>query len=155
LTAAKLAWASLAGSLTLLAGGARAQDCEGAPTSTRLLIAVEGVRSDQGLMTASLYADNKRQFLVRNGALKVWRNRARAPTTDMCIWLPSPGVYAIAIYHDANASMKFDVGPFGPTEPYGFSNSPRILFSKPSLEAVRFFAHAGDNPIHVRLHNPP
>jgi len=155
MTAGEAALASLLAALSFLASGARAQDCEGAPSGARLLIAVEGVRSNQGLMTATLYPDEKSQFLVRNGALKVWRNRARSPTTDMCIWLPNSGVYAVAIYHDTNSKMRFEVGPFGPTEPYGFSNNPRILFSKPSLEAVRFHTHAGDNQIQIRLHNPP
>jgi uncharacterized protein (DUF2141 family) len=154
LTAGKIAWATLAGTLALLAGAAQGQECEGKPGEARLSIVVEGVRSSHGLMTATLYPDDKSRFLVRNGSLKVWRDRAHAPVTDMCIWLPEPGAYAVAIYHDANANMKFDIGPLGPTEAYGFSNNPRILFSKPSFESVRFVAHAGENVIHVKLHNP-
>ena len=154
MTAGKIAAAILVGALALLAGGAQGQECDGKPSGARLLIAVEGVRSSQGLMAATLYPDDRTRFLVKNGSLKVWRNPVHAPVTDMCIWLPGPGAYALAIYQDVNANMKIDVGPFGPTEPYGFSNNPRILFSKPSFESVRFLAHAGENAIHIRLHNP-
>jgi uncharacterized protein (DUF2141 family) len=139
----------------LVANRAQAQDCDGAPSTARLLITVEGVKSDSGLMTATLYPNDKRRFLVKNGALKVWRNRSRAPKTEMCTWLPSPGIYAVGVYHDANAHLKFEVGPLGPTEGYGFTNNPRILFSKPSLDSVRFYAHPGDNMVRVKLHYPP
>jgi uncharacterized protein (DUF2141 family) len=133
---------------------ARAADCEGSPSNARLIVVVEGVRSDQGLMTATLYPNDRRKFLVRNGSLKVWRNPARAPVTRMCIWLPGPGAYGVAIYHDANSNYRLDHTMFGPTEAYGFSNNPRILFAPPPFEAVKFQAGAGDTTVHVRLRYP-
>ncbi len=104
-------------------------------------------------MTASLYPNDKKAFLVKDGAVKVWRVAAVAPVTRMCIWR-TPGTYALAVYQDLNSNHKFAVGMFGPTEPYGFSNNPRIFFSKPTLGAVRFEAKAGDTVIHVRLNQP-
>jgi uncharacterized protein (DUF2141 family) len=145
---------TLAACAVLAGGAAAAQDCEGSPSAARLLISVDGVHSNQGLMTASLYGPDRTQFLVKNGALKVWRTPARAPTTTMCIWLAGPGPVSVAIYHDENANYKLDVGPFGPTEGYGFSRNPRILFSKPSLASTLLVAHAGDNSVHIRLHYP-
>ncbi len=128
-----------------------AEDCEGAPTATKLSIAIENVRSAKGQMTASLYPDDKSEFWVKGGALKVWRVPAQAPVTTMCIWLKAPGVYGLAIYHDANANGKLDLGMLGPTEDYGFSRNPRILFSKPSLASVRFPTTGGETTIHIRL----
>ena len=130
-----------------------AADCEGTPSDTRLTIFVEEVRSSKGLMTASLYPNDKSQFLAKNGALKVWRVQAQAPTTQMCIWLKTPGTYAVAIYHDANANYKFNIGMFGPTEDYGFTNNPRIFFAKPSFNSVRFLAKAGETTVHIHLHH--
>ena len=153
-TRGKVILAAVLGALGLPAAGARAMDCQGAPTSARLVITVENVSESKGLMTATLYGADRNTFLVRNGALKVWRTAARAPTTNMCAWLPAPGAYAVAIYHDANSNMKFDIGPLGPTEAFGFSNNPRILFSKPSYESARFIAHAGDNTLHIHLRQP-
>ncbi|HEY5070463.1 MAG TPA: DUF2141 domain-containing protein [Caulobacteraceae bacterium] len=150
----KSAGTILVGVLASAPIAAFAQDCEGRPSSARLSVVVEGVASNKGLIAATLYGNAKARFLVRNGALKVWRAAARSPTTSMCIWLGGPGTYAVAVYHDANANMKFDIGPLGPTEAYGFSNNPRITFSKPSLEAVRFFARAGDNTVRIRLRHP-
>ncbi|MGI9169878.1 MAG: DUF2141 domain-containing protein [Caulobacteraceae bacterium] len=140
--------------LAMAPAGARSQDCQGTPSNARLSLVIEGVRSDHGLMTASLYPDDKSQFLVKNGALKVWRDAAQAPETKLCIWLRGPGTYAVAVYHDANANRRLDLGVFGPTEAYGFSNNPRILFSKPSFDSVKFQAGAGETTIHIRLNHP-
>ncbi len=133
--------------------GVRAEPCEGASSTAKISIVVEGVASNKGLMTASLYPGDKSQFLIKNGAVKVWNVPARAPITRMCIWR-APGVYAVAVYHDANANHRFDVGMFGPTEAYGFSNNPRILFSKPSFSSVKFQAKAGETTVDIRLNRP-
>jgi uncharacterized protein (DUF2141 family) len=116
-----------------------AEECEGAPTA------------NQGQMTASLYPDDKTAFLAKNGALKVWRVAAEAPSTTMCIWLKAPGTYGIAVYHDANANGRLDLGMLGPSEDYGFSRNPRILFSKPSLASVRFPTTGAETTLHIRL----
>jgi len=128
-----------------------AQGCEGAPSANKLSIVIEGVRSNQGEMAASLYPNDKTQFLAKNGALKVWRVPAEAPVTKMCIWLKAPGTYGVAVYHDANANGRLDLGMLGPSEDYGFSRDPRILFSKPSLASVRFPATDAETTIHIRL----
>ena len=133
---------------------ARAQACEGTPSSSRLTVVVEGVRSAKGLMSSSLYPGDPSQFLIKNGALKVWRVPARPPATTMCIWLKAPGIYAVAVYHAANANYRLDRGPLGPTEGYGFSRNPHIFFSPPSFDAVKFKAEPGETTIHVRLHYP-
>ncbi len=142
LAAAALAGAPLA---------AHAEDCEGAPSANKLSIVIEGVRSGHGQMTASLYPDDKTAFLAKNGALKVWRVSAEAPVTKMCIWLKAPGTYGVAVYHDANANGRLDLGMLGPSEDYGFSRNPHIMFSKPPLASVRFPATGAETTIHIHL----
>lgn len=128
-----------------------AEACEGAPSANKLTIVIEGVRSTRGQITASLYPDDKSTFLAKNGALKVWRAPAEAPSTEMCIWLKAPGTYGVAAYHDANANDRLDLGMLGPSEDYGFSRNPRIMFSKPSLASVRFPTTGADTIVHIRL----
>ena len=157
MTASIASWARLlcAGALILApAFAVHAEDCVGSPSAARLRILVDGVRSDKGLMTATLYPGDAGKFLKKDGALKVWRDPAHPPTTAMCIWLPGPGTYALAIYHDANANMKLDRGMFGPTEAYGFSNNPKVRFAPPVYDAVKFQANEGDTTVHVNLHYP-
>ncbi|MHB8527986.1 MAG: DUF2141 domain-containing protein [Caulobacteraceae bacterium] len=146
---------TIAVACALAAGAGRGQECEGTPGPARLIIHVDAVQSDRGLMTASLYPGDRSQFLIRNGALKVWSVPARAPSTRMCIWLTAPGTYAVAIYHDANSNHRLDRNALGmPSEAFGFSNNPRILFSPPSFQAVAFQAAAGDTELHIRLRYP-
>ncbi len=138
--------------LMLAAAGVAAQPaCEGAASDVQLHIVVEGVRSNAGLMTATLYGDDPAHFLKAKGSLKVWRVPAVAPSTTMCIWLPSPGPYEVAVYHDANSNLKWDHSALGSIEGFGFSRNPTIFFSAPSLKATRFQAGAGDTTIRVRL----
>jgi uncharacterized protein (DUF2141 family) len=128
-----------------------AEECEGVPSANKLSIIVEGIRSSQGQMTASLYPDDKSKFLATGGALKVWRVPAQTPVTPMCIWLKAPGTYGVAVYHDTNANGRLDLGMLGPSEDYGFSRNPHILFSKPSFASVRFPAAGADTTVHIRL----
>ena len=133
------------------AGAAAAPVCEGTPSDAQLHIDIEGVRSDAGLMAATLYADDEAHFLKAKGSLKVWRVPAQAPSTTMCIWLPRPGAYEVAVYHDANSNLKWDHSSLGSIEGFGFSRNPTIFISPPSIRSTRFQAPAGETTIRVRL----
>ncbi len=138
------------------AANAHAQSaCLGEPTATKLHVLVEGVRSPMGVMTLTLYGDDAGKFLKHNGELKVWRQDARMPVTDMCLYLPGPGTYVVAIYHDTKRVYRFTQGAFGiPTQDFGFSRNPRLFLGPPSLNATKFQAAEGETTIHVRLKYP-
>src|SRR6185369_16272327 len=98
----------------------------------------DGIRSGSGLVAITLYADNPRKFLVRNGSLYVGRVPAHAGTTTGCIYVPAPGVYAIAIYHDEDGDQVFNRTGIGlPAEGYGFTNNPSTLAGLPKFQSVR------------------
>ncbi len=112
--------------------------CTGPASNTWLNVVVEGVRNSNGLMAVTLYADNSSKFLAHHGSLYVGRSNARAGTMRTCIFVPRPGVYALALYHDENASRGFDRNSIGlPAEGYGFSNNPPTLAGLPSFRSVR------------------
>ena len=122
---------------TIPAQGSAPAGCTGPASQTWLNVAISGVRSGDGLVAVTLYADNSRKFLVRHGSMYVGRLNATAGTTRGCIFLPQPGVYALAIYHDANASQSFDRTGIGlPAEGYGFSNNPATIAGLPSFRSV-------------------
>lgn len=131
----------LAGSLLALLPASRAEadpGCVGPPSQTRVYVTVEGIRSSEGLIATTLYADDPRRFLVRRGALYVGRVPAQAPTQRVCLFVPGPGVYAIAVYHDANANLKIDRNAIGlPSEGFGFSNDASTLLGLPLFGSVR------------------
>lgn len=139
----------------LLASPAIAQACMGDPSGTKLDIVIEGVRSDQGLMTVTVYPPDRGKFLKKNGEIGVWRTPSQAPSMEMCVWVPTPGPYDVAVYDDLNENHRFDHTLVAPLEPYGFSNNPRILLGPPSAGAAKIEVAEGETTIHIQLRYPP
>ena len=129
--------------------------CTGRPSDTWINVSVEGLRSGSGLVAITLYADNPRKFLVKNGSLYVGRVPAHGGTTTGCIYVPHPGVYAIAIYHDENGDQLFNRTGIGlPAEGYGFANNPSTLAGLPSFQSVRLAIPKSGLLTRVRIKYP-
>ena len=163
--AAGLAVAMVALAIGLVAGSAtpgRADTpappplgCTGPASNTWIDVVVEGVRSGNGLIAITLYADNSKKFLVKHGSMYVGRVDAQAGSARGCIFVPKPGVYAIAIYHDENGNQGFDRSGFGlPVEAYGFSNNPSTLAGLPTFKSVRLNIPRSGLVTRVRLTYP-
>jgi len=154
----RAAFATAAFAALLGSGGAAYADlptCDSSPGGVRLNVAVTGVRSADGLIAITIYPDDSRRFLVHKGQVGILRAPAKTPTTRVCIALPSPGVYAAVVYHDANADHRFNRNAIGmPSEAYGFSNDPKTLLGLPAFDTVRFKVQTGDNAITIGLHYP-
>jgi len=148
----------LAPALALLAPGvASAQEtsCTGRESPFKLFVDVQGVPSSEGLIAVTLYADVQSKFLAHHGSLYVGRVPAHKGTTSVCIHVPTTGVYALAVYHDANANRKFDRTSIGlPAEPFGFSNNPRVFLGMPAWSSVRLSVPKSDLRTSVKLHIP-
>jgi uncharacterized protein (DUF2141 family) len=63
----------------------------------------------------------------------------------------APGPYAVKVMQDVNGNGKMDIGLFGPSEPYGFSNNVRAVMSAPSFDKAKFEIHDGDNQIAITI----
>lgn len=161
LTTAPLTAALLA---TALAAPAQAQaapaqtapaGCTGPASATWLHVVVNGVRSDIGLVAVTLYADDSSKFLIKHGSLYVGRVDAHSGTTRACIFVPKPGIYALALYHDANGNGQFDRTGLGlPAEGFGFSNNPATLAGLPSFKSVRIAVPKPGLTTHITLRYP-
>lgn len=132
-----------------------ADGCTGPASDVRLLVTVTNVRSARGLVAVTLYADDRHRFLAHHGSLYVGRVPAVAPTTHMCIHVPSVGVYGLAVYHDEDGDRKFKRTTFGlPAEGYGFSNDPSTFFGIPAFSSVRMSVPRSGTATSVRLKYP-
>jgi uncharacterized protein (DUF2141 family) len=140
--------------LGFLATPGFAQTCAGEPSGTKLNVIIEGVRSDQGLMTVTLYPPDNGKFLRSKGEIAVLRIPSQAPSTNACLWLPGPGPYAVAVYDDLNENHRFDHTLVAPLEPYGFSNNPRLFLGPPSAGAARIEVSEAETTIHIQLRYP-
>ena len=112
--------------------------CTGPASPYWLNVVAEGLRNSDGLLAVTLYADDSSKFLIKHGSLYVGRVDARAGATRACIFVPKPGVYVLALYHDENANRSFDRTTVGfPAEGFGFSNNPATLAGLPAFKSVR------------------
>ena len=117
---------------------AKEGDCTGTASETHLFVNVDNVRNSRGLIAVTLYTDERRKFLAKRGSLYVGRVPARQGRTRVCIHVPAPGTYAVAVYHDADADRSFDRTGLGlPDEGFGFSNNPPTFFGLPNFDRVR------------------
>ncbi len=112
--------------------------CTGPASPYWLNVVASGLRNGNGLLAITLYADNSSKFLAKKGSIYVGRMPVTAGTTRGCIFVPKPGVYALALYHDENASQRFDRTGIGfPAEGFGFTNNPATIAGLPSFRSVR------------------
>ena len=139
-----------------LAGAAQAAECQGSPSANRLSIQVTGVRAAKGEVAVTIYPDDAKRFLAPGRKLLRVRAPARAPETPACFFLPAPGYYAVAVYHDANGDQDFNRSLIGlPAEDYGFSNDAPTPIGLPAFKAVRFQVRPGETDLTIRLRPPP
>jgi uncharacterized protein (DUF2141 family) len=138
-----------------VAGHAEAE-CQGPRSETSIEVTVSGLRDARGQVAVTLYADDSSRFLVKHGSMYSGRVAAAAPVTKMCLYVPRPGVYALAVYHDANANGKFDRGGLIglPLEAYGFSNNPPTFVSLPSFRSVRLDIARSGMTTNIKLKYP-
>lgn len=127
-------------------------NCAGPASDTWVNVTIDGVRNGNGLMAVTLYADEPRKFLVKKGSMYVGRVDATAPETKMCLFVPKPGVYVLAVYHDEDASRNIKrSGVLGlPEEGFGFSNNPPTIASIPSFRSVRL--NIAKSGLSTRIH---
>lgn len=127
-------------------------NCAGPRSDTWINVTVDGVRNGNGLMAVTLYADEPRKFLAKKGSLYVGRVDASASETRMCLFVPKPGVYALAVYHDEDSSTNLKrSGVLGlPEEGFGFSNNPPTIASIPSFRSVRL--NISKSGLSTRIH---
>lgn len=153
-------WAAYGVAALLMAASAHAQplapaDCVGTPSAVWLRVTVDEVRSGNGLIALTLYADDRSRFLVKRGSLAVMRVPARPGTTEACIFLPAAGIYAVAIYHDEDGNQKFNRSGLGfPAEGFGFTNNPATLAGLPNFSSVRLRVTQADLHTRIRLRYP-
>jgi len=130
-------------------------DCDGG-TTNKLNVSVTGVKSSSGQVTVTLYVNDAKRFLGKGGAYGIVRAPARAGTTTVCVAIPSPGKYALAVYHDVDGDGRLDRNVIGlPAEPFALSNNPPPKMAMPKIGPSLFSAGAGETSVTVRLQKAP
>ena len=141
--AATFAALTVSGSAAAMVVGRDATVCAAGQSSVQVRII--GLKQASGTIGVSLYDSNG--YLKKRGKLrKVEVPVQSAGPVDVCIAVPRPGRYAVAIHHDLNDNNKKDRNDGG-----GYSRNPRLsIFNlKPGFKATAF--EVGKSPTRVSV----
>jgi uncharacterized protein (DUF2141 family) len=123
----------------------------GPAAAARIVVTVDGVRSNQGAVFVGLYA-SPAKFLRGNQTDAVRRVRASTGAITVVFDHLPPGTYAVGAYHDENGNDHLDTDFLGlPIEGYALSNGIRAVFSKPNFYQAAFSVGAGVTPVTLRI----
>ncbi|MDR1371269.1 MAG: DUF2141 domain-containing protein [Dysgonamonadaceae bacterium] len=100
----------------------------------KLTIAVDGIEKVKGNVLVAVY--DKENFMKK--PVYIGYAKVDAETVNVIIENVKPGEYAISLYQDENGNNKLDMGTFGPTEKYGFSNNAKGMMGPPKYEDCKF-----------------
>lgn len=129
--------------------GPDAPVCDSATDRPAVLVNVNGFKNRIGRLRVQLYGANPKDFLEKGKKLRrIDLPVTRAGAMAVCVAVPTPGTYAIAVRHDADANGKSGWNDGG-----GFSNNPKLslLALKPSHRQVAISVGRSVKPISVVL----
>lgn len=124
--------------------------CRAGASGTAVLVRVIGFRDSNGRVRVQSYGSDE-SWLERGQ----WLHRVDIPVQPrgrnmtVCLPLPGPGIYGIAVRHDANGNRRSDRRDGG-----GFSGNPDLSFPfnlEPDFDEVSFRAGNGVTRISVVL----
>ncbi len=106
----------------------------GAAQAADLTVTIRHRRSTQGVISVALY-NSKNGFLEQGAEVRSIDVRPQGDETPVVFKDLPPGDYAIAAFHDENASGEFDTNFLGmPEEGYNFSNGAKAFLGPPAFD---------------------
>jgi uncharacterized protein (DUF2141 family) len=113
-------------------------------------VQISGITPAQGTLRVQLYPGNAADWLKPGRWLDRIEVPARGSTATVCMPVPGPGTYAIAVRHDVNGNGKTDIR----TDGGGMSNNPSISLlnlGKPSFDKTAFSVGDQVKTISIRM----
>ena len=139
---------ALAGPAAAAPLGPEAASCRPGAPGSAALVRIYGFKDRTGNLRVQLYGGNAETFLDKGTKLK----RIEVPVSgegdmDVCVALPHPGEFAIAVLHDRDRNGKMNPTSDG----VGFSRNPKLGLSKPDHGQASFVARPGVQTMEIVL----
>lgn len=115
-----------------------------APGKPSVVVHVAGFKRPAGKVKVSLYGADTNRWLAKGGKIGRVNVPVTGPAMDICVPVPAPGRYAVAVHHDLNVNGERDRQDGG-----GYSRNPKVsLFNpKPAFSKAAFTV--GNDPARV------
>lgn len=112
-----------------------------------VLVHVAGFRKPTGKIKVSLYGSEGR-WLAKDGRISRVKMPVTGKSMDICVPVPAPGRYAVAVHHDYNVNGERDRQDGG-----GYSRNPKVslLNPKPSFSKAAFTVGNGPSRVGITL----
>ena len=114
------------------------------PGKPSVVVHVAGFKQPQGRLKVSLYGSDTRRWLAKSGRI----SRVKVPVTgrsmDVCMPVPAPGRYAVAVHHDLNLNGERDRQDGG-----GYSRDPKVSLFNPKPAFAKAAFTVGNGPARV------
>lgn len=115
--------------------------CRPEESGPAILVTVDGLKDRSGVLRLELYSSDPKDFLAGDSDLiaagKTFRRVVEAPPASgpvhLCIRVPGPGTYALALIHDRDGKRSFSIWHDG----VGFAGNPPVTHGKPPPDKAR------------------
>lgn len=139
--------AMLADPAVAQAVGPDAAACRANSGRTAVLVNVSGFKARSGHVRVNVYGSDPAKFLESGQYVRQINVPVSAGTMPICVALPGPGRYAVAVRHDVDGN-----GRSGWSDGGGFSRNPRLSLTnlRPHYNNVAINV-SGVEPVNVTL----
>jgi uncharacterized protein (DUF2141 family) len=112
------------------------------PGKPSVLVHVAGFKQPRGRVKLSLYGAD--HWLNKQGRIAKVKVPVTARAMDICMPVPSPGRYAVAVHHDFNVNGERDRQDGG-----GYSRNPKVSLFNPKPPFAKAAFTVGNGPTRV------
>lgn len=118
------------------------------PGKPSVIVHVAGFKQATGRVKLSLYGSDARRWLAKGGKITKVKVPVTGTSMDVCLPVPAPGRYAVAVHHDLNVNGERDRQDGG-----GYSRNPKVslLNPKPAFSKAAFEVGSGPAKVGVTL----
>ena len=107
-----------------------------------VLVHVAGFKQPQGRLKISLYGPGS--WLDKRGRISKVKIPVTGRSMDVCLPVPAPGRYAVAVHHDLNFNGERDRQDGG-----GYSRDPKVTLFNPKPPFAKAAFTVGNGPARV------
>jgi uncharacterized protein (DUF2141 family) len=109
-----------------------------------VLVHVAGFRQAAGEVKVSLYGADSGRWLAKGGKIGKLKVPVTGHSMDICMPVPAPGRYAVAVHHDLNINGERDRRDGG-----GYSRNPKVSLFNPKPPFSKAAFTVGNGPARV------